>query len=313
MYSLVVPIYKNEENIADLLAAVRSMNEELGGSLEAVFVVDGSPDNSYQSLKDSLPDQPFASQLICLARNFGSFAAIRMGMTAAKGPYFAVMAADLQEPPQLVVEFFKTLSTEPVDLTIGVRQSRDDPWLSRTASNTYWRIYRRLIQKDMPPGGVDVFGCNDRVRQTFLQMEEANSTLVGLLFWMGFRRKLIPYDRRRRVHGKSAWTLVKKLRYMFDSAYAFSDIPIVLLLLVGAAGVCLSTAAGVVVFIAWLLGNIPIRGYAPLILVMLFSTSLILLSLGVVGGYVWRAFENTKGRPQFIPMSRESFGKDDAS
>ncbi len=310
MYSLIVPIYKNEENIPDLMEALEHMNAELDGRLEVILVVDGSPDNSYALLRQELNNRDLAAELICLARNFGSFAAIRMGLTAAQGPYFAVMAADLQEPPELIVEFFRTLQSEPVDITVGVRESRKDSPLTRLASYLFWAVYRRLIQKDIPPGGVDVFGCNETVRQVFLNMQESNSTLIGLLFWIGFRRKLISYHRRERVHGTSAWTFKKKIRYMMDSAYAFSDLPIFLLLLTGFIGVLFSICSAFVVFVAWAFELIPVRGYTPLILTILFSTSLILFSLGVVGGYVWRAFENTKARPLFIPLSRESFGKE---
>ena len=313
MYSLIVPVYKNEGNIPDLLSALTSISESMGDQLEVVFVIDGSPDNSYEILRQELPDQPFASELVCLARNFGAFSAIRMGLSTAKGPYFAVMAADLQEPPELVVEFFRTLESEPVDITLGVRESREDSWPTKLASNIFWSIYRKFIQKDVPPGGVDIFGCNEKVRQVFVEMKESNSTLIGLLIWVGFRRKEIPYRRQKRLHGTSAWSFRKKLRYMMDSAYAFSDIPIMLLIVTGLFGVCFSVLAGAVVLFAWASGMVPIRGYTPLILTLLFSTSSILLSIGILGGYIWRAFENTKGRPLYIPVSQESFRKEPES
>lgn len=310
MYSLVVPVYNNEETIPDLLQALAKMNTALDGDLEAVFVLDGSPDNAHGLLQQELPKQDFASELICLARNFGSFAAIRTGLQAASGPYFAVMAADLQEPPELIVEFFRALESEPLDITLGVRESRDDPWLTKLASNLFWGAYRRLIQKDVPPGGVDVFGCNARVREVFLELNESNSTLIGLLFWVGFRRKTFPYHRSARAHGVSGWTLRKKVRYMLDSAYAFSDVPIYVLLVTGFVGICASITLAAIEFVEWAMGATPVRGYTPIILSILFSTSLILFGIGIVGGYVWRAFENTKGRPLFIMASREAFGKE---
>ena len=313
MYSLIVPIYNNEENIPDLLDALKSIRESMGSQLEVIFVVDGSPDDSYEKLHQALPDQPFSSELICLARNFGSFSAIRMGFSAAQGPYFAVMAADSQEPPELIVDFFRTLESEPVDITLGVRQSRDDPWPTRLASNIFWGLYRKFIQKEVPPSGVDVFGCNEKVRQVFVEMKEANSTLIGLLIWIGFRRKEIPYHRQKRHHGTSAWSFRKKFRYMMDSAYAFSDLPIILLIATGFFGVFFSVVAGAVVLSAWASGMIHVPGYTPLILTLLFSTSSILLSIGILGGYIWRAFENTKGRPLYIPVSQESFRKEPES
>ena len=109
MKSLVIPIYKNETNIAALLEAVAGIGEVVGPDFEAVFVVDGSPDRSLDLLREALPRQAFRAQLVALSRNFGSFAAIRMGLSVAQGKYFAVMAADLQEPPTLVQTFFHVL------------------------------------------------------------------------------------------------------------------------------------------------------------------------------------------------------------
>ncbi len=192
-------------------------------------MVDGSPDRCYPLLQECLPGASFASKLLLLSRNFGSFPAIRAGLAAATGPFFAVMAADLQEPPELAETFFRTLESEQLDIIIGTRSQRADPLISRIASGLYWKLYRKFIQRDIPPGGVDVFGCNKAFRDLFLTLDESNTSLVGLLFWLGFRRKTVSYDRRAREHGKSAWTFQGKLRYLMDSVFAFSDLPIRLL------------------------------------------------------------------------------------
>ncbi len=310
MFSLVIPVYKNEPTLRPLMEQLTAMNTALGGQLEVVFVIDGSPDNSYTLLHDELPGRVFNSQLIVLARNFGSFAAIRMGLSAAQGPYYAVMAADLQEPIELVTQFFTMMNTEPVDIVMGVRTARGDPWLTRTLSSIFWAAYRLLVQPGMPRGGMDVFGCTRKVCELIVKMDEANSTLVGLLVWMGFRRKLVEYRRQPRSSGKSAWTLRRKLRYMSDSIYAFTDLPILLLQVTGLAGILLCGCASFITAAAWISGAVPVKGYTPLILSILFSASLILFGLGVVGGYVWRAFENTKQRPLFIPMTHERYTKE---
>lgn len=309
MFSLIVPVYKNEETIAPLVAALRSLDRSLGHQLEVVFVVDGSPDRSYSVLQHLLGDVDFAAQLIGLSRNFGSFAAIRMGLAAAKGEWFAIMAADLQEPPELIETFFRTLRDEPYDIVVGTRESREDPALTRTSSRLFWGLYRRLIQREIPSGGVDVFACNGRVRDALLRLEEANSTLVGLLFWLGFRRKLVPYRRAPRMAGKSGWSFRRRMRYMIDSAFAFSDLPITLLMWIGFAGVVLSGFATIVIVAAWLVGGIDVPGYTPIMLTMLFSLAATLFALGILGGYIWRTFENTKRRPLVIPMSHERYGR----
>ena len=120
-------MYRNEETLDALLSELRRIDTAMDGRLEVVFVIDGSPDRSYPILRERLATAGFHAQLICLSRNFGSFAAIRMGLEAGRGPYYAVLAADLQEPPELIVSFFRTLASEPFDIAIGVRETRSDP------------------------------------------------------------------------------------------------------------------------------------------------------------------------------------------
>ncbi len=308
MRSLVIPVYRNEESLPELLTAIEGLDSSLGGDFEAVFVVDGSPDRCHAILREALPKASFPSQLLLLSRNFGSFAAIRSGLAAASGPYFAVMAADLQEPPALVCEFFRVLDEEPVDVVLGTRASRDDPPMTRWSASLFWAAYRRFVQPEMPPGGIDVFGCNLTVRDRILSLREANSTLVGLLLWLGFRRKEIPYDRQARAHGTSAWTWSRKFRYLADSAFAFSDLPVRLLLAVGALGLLMSSVFSTIVLFARLAGLIPVPGYAATILVVTFFAALNMLGLGIIGSYAWRAFENTKGRPAALVMDHLRHG-----
>jgi polyisoprenyl-phosphate glycosyltransferase len=309
-YSLVIPVYKNERSIDRLIETLRDLNGRLDGLLEVVFVVDGSPDRSYEILREKLCNSSFAAELVSLSRNFGSFSAVRMGLSLARGPYFAVMAADLQEPPELVYEFFRSLGAEPIDIVLGVRTDRDDPLFSKTSANLFWSIYRRVVQRDMPPGGVDAFACTRQVRDALMSLNESNSSLVGQVLWLGFRRKQVPYRRLPRKEGKSGWTFRRKLRYMFDSIFAFTDLPLTLLLAVGTLGVLFSTLIGTLVFVAWCLGAIVVPGYTPMILAILLSMFCQLLGLGVIGAYVWRGYENTKGRPAFIPMLHDSFPRD---
>jgi glycosyltransferase involved in cell wall biosynthesis len=306
-YSLVIPVYRNAGSIPDLLAALSEMGAALDGGLEVVFAVDGSPDESHALLRDALPGCPFASQLLLLSRNFGSFAAIREGLRVARGRFFAVMAADLQEPPELVLEFFRALEHEPVDVVFGRREGRADPLPSRVAANTFWWLYRKLVQPDALPGGVDVFACNAAFRDQLVALAESNSSLVGLLFWMGFRRKSIGYRRLPRKHGKSAWTFRRKFKYLMDSVFAFTDLPIRLLTFLGGFGVVASVVIGTIVLAARLLGAIPVPGYAATVLIVIFFAALNSLGLGIIGSYVWRAFENTKARPLAIVMDQRAF------
>ena len=307
MYSLVIPVYKNQDSIPDLLLSLESIKKRLDSPLEVVFVVDGSPDESFQRLKAELPSLAFKSKLIALSRNFGAFQAIRVGLQKASGPYFAVMAADLQEPPDLIVSFFEELVRGEADVVVGTRLSRDDPFLNRIASQVFWFLYRKFIQPDLPRGGIDVFGCNAAFCRELLKLEESHSSLVGLLVWLGFRRKAIPYIRARRQHGKSAWTFTKRLRYLADSSFSFSDLPIKVLLWLGSVGLLISIIFSIVLLWSRLTGRIQVPGYSPIVLTITFFGSINLVCLGIVGAYVWRVYENTKRRPGAVVLRQMEF------
>jgi polyisoprenyl-phosphate glycosyltransferase len=280
------------------------MNAALAGEMEAVFVVDGSPDRCMELLRNALPSLDYPAQLLVHSRNFGSFPAIRTGLAAARGQYFGVMAADLQEPPEFLLECFRALNNDDCDVAIGTRSGRDDPWATRVASSIFWGLYRRLVVPDMPPGGVDIFACNRAFREQLLGLDEARSSLIAQIFWMGFRRKLIPYTRQAREHGKSAWTLRKKIDYMMDSIFAFTDYPVRLLVRVGAAGSAISVLLAIIVLLLRLTGSIVVPGYAATMLVVLFFGALNLLALGVIGIYAWRGYENSKHRPLAIVAAK---------
>lgn len=308
-FSVIVPVYRNESTLPALVERLEGVASRLDGEMEAVFVIDGSPDRSYLVLKELLASASFPAELVCLSRNFGSFAAIRQGLAVAAGPYFGVVAADLQEPPELLLEFFRILAADEADVTVGVRTGRKDPFFASLSARLFWTAYRRFIQPEVPRGGVDVFGCDLPVRDALARLEESNSSLIGLLFWLGFRRTEVPYERQERLDGTSGWTFRRKVKYLLDSAFAFTDLPITALLAVGVLGITLSVVVALLVLVAKSLGDIPVPGYTPTVLLLVFSTSVTLFGLGIVGSYVWRTFENSKGRPLYVPLSRDTFRK----
>jgi glycosyltransferase involved in cell wall biosynthesis len=306
-YSLVVSVYLSEASIPALLSRLGDMAARLDGPLEVVFTVDGSPDQSLRLLAEALDDQPFSSRLIAHSRNFGALAAARTGLEHASGRVFAVMASDLQEPPELYFEFFRILDEGETDVVFGVRDSRADPKRTAFAARLFWGLYRRLVNPDIPPGGIDVFACNESFRRHLVAFEEANSSLIALTLWLGFRRQTVPYDRQEREHGKSSWTVKKRVRYLSDSIFSFTDLPIRLLLGTGTLGVFASVVIAVLVVIGRLSGAIDVPGYAATIVVITFFAALNLCGLGILGAYVWRAFENTKGRPGAVVMLDRRF------
>jgi glycosyltransferase involved in cell wall biosynthesis len=301
--AVVVPIYGNEESLPDLLEQMAALHQRCP-EVEGIFVVDGSPDNSYALLRLRLPAMPFRSTLVSLTRNFGSHAAIRAGMGAVNADTFAVLAADLQQPVSSVDQFFNALDGG-ADIVIGERASRDDRWTSRVAADLFWMLYRRFVDRRIPRGGVDSFACTRQVREVLLSLPEASSNLIALLFWVGFRRAAVSYPRGARKSGRSGWTLARRLRYAFDTVFAFSDLPITVMMTTGVLGIGAAVAFGALLLVARLTHSIEVPGYTAIMLAVLFSFSTLVLGLGIIGGYVWRISESTKGRPSYLVSSVE--------
>jgi glycosyltransferase involved in cell wall biosynthesis len=300
MLTLVIPIYKNEANLDRLLPAVTALHQKLPEQLEVVFVVDGSPDRCLEILSERLQTVPFRSRLVALSRNFGSFSAIAAGMEAGEGDVFAALAADLQEPPELILRFSEILHSGRADVVFGCRVARADPWLSEFFSNLFWRVYRHFVVKDMPKGGVDIFACTRQVRDRLLELKEVNTNLIALLFWLVFRREFVGYERQPRLEGKSAWTISKKIRYCLDSIFNFTDLPIRLLLYTGIIGMGFSVFCSSVVLGAWFFGKIKVPGYTPTVLALLFFGALTSLGLGIVGQYLWLTLQSSRKRPDYV-------------
>jgi len=307
-FSVVVPIYGNQDSLVPLVERLVGMSQRRGDVLEGVFVVDGSPDESLSILRTLLAGGGLEAQVLSHSRNFGSASAVRSGLAVARGDYVAVMAADLQEPVEVVESFFDLLEAGECDIALGQRIGRDDDASSATMANLYWRFYQRFINREIPTGGVDVFGCTRAIAQRIVAFPETHTSMIALLYWLGYRRRYVEYHRQARHSGHSGWTFRRKLRLLYDSVFAFTDLPIILLQAIGFAGTILSLLIAAIVFFGWLFGAIKQPGYTPIMIAIAGSTSALLLGLGVVGSYVWRTYENSKRRPLELVATHELYG-----
>jgi polyisoprenyl-phosphate glycosyltransferase len=305
--SLIIPVYNNEESIHSLFHQINKINKSLKGDLEILFAIDGSLDRSYEILKSNLSQEKFSSKIIVLSRNFGSLNAIRAALEIAKGDYYATMSADLQEPPELIINFFETLKKQPVDVVIGVRENREDPVISKAASVIFWYIYKKFFLKEVPSSGIDVFGCNKIFRDNLIKLKETRSSLIFQIFWIGFRRKEILYKRLKNKFGKSQWSFKKKLEYMLDSMFSFSELPIKLIIRIGFVGIFFFIITGIVTIIGKYMSLINVPGYATTLLTIGLLSSINLFCMGLIGSYVFRIYENSKGRPLSIVLKIDEF------
>ena len=305
--SIVVPVFKNEESIDRLLNRVTSLASSLVGDVEAIFVVDGSPDSSLSLLQTSLPNTTFDSKIILLSRNFGAFSAIRAGLREADGTATVVMAADLQEPISLIEELLGLVVKDGVDIAVGVRQARKDSFVSRFLSSSFWRFFNRLTTLEMPKGGVDIFALSRDARQKINEFEESSTSLVGLIYWIGFKRQEVSYLREKRAEGVSSWSLRKRINYAKDSITAFSEIPLSIFLCSGVIGALVSLLLVVVLIVRLFMNQNDDVSRQLISIGLLFVVSYLMSGLGLLGTYLWRVSDNVRKRPDSITWKKWEF------
>jgi glycosyltransferase involved in cell wall biosynthesis len=298
--SIVVPVYKNEGSIEHLLNRISEISGAVTGSVEAVFVVDGSPDKSLEVLRSSLPRDGFDAKVLLLSRNFGAFSAIRAGLREARGEATVVMAADLQEPTSLILDMLGIVQRDEADVAVGVRQSRKDGVVSRTLSAVFWKVFNRVSSLELPRGGVDIFALSRSARETLNSFEESSTSLIGLIYWMGFRRQEVPYHRVERQVGKSSWSLQKRINYAKDSITAFSEFPLSVFLWSGVIGALVSLVFALIGAYQYVFTSDHQSRREITAIGLLFVASYLMAGLGVLGTYLWRIADNVRKRPDSI-------------
>ena len=298
--SIVVPVYKNEGSIEHLLNRISEISGAVTGSVEAVFVVDGSPDKSLEVLRSSLPRDGFDSKVLLLSRNFGAFSAIRAGLREARGEATVVMAADLQEPTSLILDMLGIVQRDEADVAVGVRQSRKDGVVSRTLSAVFWKVFNRVSSLELPRGGVDIFALSRSACETLNSFEESSTSLIGLIYWMGFRRQEVPYHRVERQVGKSSWSLQKRINYAKDSITAFSEFPLSVFLWSGVIGAVVSLVFALIGAFQYMFTSDHQSQREITAIGLLFVASYLMAGLGIIGTYLWRLAENVRNRPDSI-------------
>ena len=298
--SIVVPVYKNEGAIDHLLKRIGEISRAVTGTVEAVFVVDGSPDKSLETLRSRLPYDGFDAKVLLLSRNFGAFSAIRAGLREARGEATVVMAADLQEPTSLILDMLGIVQRDEADVAVGVRQSRKDGVVSRTLSAVFWKVFNRVSSLELPRGGVDIFALSRSARETLNSFEESSTSLIGLIYWMGFRRQEVPYHRVERQVGKSSWSLQKRINYAKDSITAFSEFPLSVFLWSGVVGAVVSLVFALIGAFQYLFTSDHQSQREITAIGLLFVASYLMAGLGIIGTYLWRLAENVRNRPDSI-------------
>ena len=298
--SIVVPIYFNELNIPDTVPQLLALRERLSGyELELVFVDDGSGDRSLELLRQQQAAHPDVIRVVKLTRNFGSMSAIQAGLTIATGDCVGMIAADLQDPPEMFIDMIEQWERGS-KAVFAVRADREESAGQKFFSNSYYALMRKFALPDYPEGGFDFFLIDRQVVNEVNAIREKNTNLMSLVFWLGHKPVMLPYVRRSRQKGKSRWTMAKKIKLFIDSFVSFSYAPIRFLSITGLVVALAAFVYAGVVFFAWLVNDIPVQGYAPIVILLALTAGVQMIMLGILGEYLWRVLDETRRRPAFV-------------
>ena len=299
--SVIIPCYYNEHNIPvtaqELIANEALFPAEV--TFEYVMVDDGSKDGTLNELKKFKNAYPDKVKVVKLSGNFGSYNAIQAGMKHATGDCNVVIAADLQDPPELMVKMF-VYWEKGVKLVVANRDEREDNWTSRLFAEYYQKLIRKHALPNLPKGGFDYCLFDKQLREQVISLNETNTNSLYLLMWLKYDYVAIPYTRKERKIGQSRWTLKKKVKLFIDSFVSFSYAPLRLITTTGLLLGGSSFLYAMYVITARLSGWIDIQGWSTLMVVFLLVSSFQMMALGIIGEYLWRNLEAGRKRPPYI-------------
>ena len=297
--SIVIPVYYNEMNLEPLYQDMKEkIIDRITYDYEIVMVNDGSGDRSYEVMQ-KLAELDKHIKIISLSRNFGSHAAILCGLSKCTGDCAVVKAADLQEPTEMILEMVESWQ-KGNNVVLAVRKDRQEGKGQTLFANLYYAMVRKSALPQMPKGGFDVYLLDRKVIEVLMRLDEKNSALTGQILWSGFRTGTVYYTRLKREIGKSRWTLKKKIRLVSDTFFSFSTLPIGIVSTIGTVSCIGAVLWAILVLVFKLAGRIDVSGWTTLFIFNLFSFGVIMLTLGILGGYLWRTFDASRNRPPFI-------------
>jgi dolichol-phosphate mannosyltransferase len=299
--SIIIPCYYNEENLPHTWEALRENEKLFPANLEAeyVFVDDGSGDKTYEVLCEIHRQCPQRVRVIKLAGNVGAFNAMFAGLEHASGDVHVFIMADLQDPPALMVDMYAWWQ-KGIRVIIGNRADRQEKGLARWYSNTFHRLVKKYALSHVPEGGFDYVMFDNLVREQILNIREPNTNIFYLISWLNFPYVSIPYVRQKRDHGRSKWTFRKKVKAFIDTFVGFSFAPIRLITITGGVLGILALITTTVIAVARIAGWIDVQGWSSLMVVVLFVSAIQMISLGIIGEYVWRTLDASRKRPLYV-------------
>ena len=279
------------------------------GDYELVFVDDGSGDNSWEVMND-IRKMDQNVQCVKLSRNFGEHAALLAGLSVCTGDCAVTKQADLQEDSEIILEMYESWK-KGNKVVLAVRKERDENPVKKFFAHMYYVIIHKFVQERMPVGGYDCYLIDRQVIEVLERLDEKNSSLTLQVLWAGFQTDQIYFHRRDREIGKSRWTLGKKVKLAMDSMMSFSYAPIRFMSGVGVVFFIIALLMMIEVIVEKFTVGTPILGWASIMCVVLFSFGIMMLMMGVLGEYVWRALDASRNRPPYLIDHVEKSGQTD--
>lgn len=306
--SIIVTVYKNENNLIPFYEDFIKNIAPYIDDYEIIMVNDDSPDDSWTVMK-TIAERDDKVKLVKLIRNFGAVAASFTGLQCATGDCATIKAADLQEPAELTIQMYEKWK-KGAKSVIAVRQARNDSFWTNSFSNLYYWLVRKMITKKMPQGGFDTYLIDRTIINSIVSQNDKNSPITLQLLWMGCGKEKVYYERLERKIGKSSWTFRKKFNLFMDSFVGFSYFPIRFMTATGLIFAIVSIAYAIHMFIAGVMGKVEVKGYTTMVVLIAFSSGVIMFSLGILGEYIWKTLDAARNRPISIIEEKINFEKD---
>ncbi len=293
-----MPVYREGSHIGTILAAVRDALAEVDVTFELVLIDDGSPDDTWSVLGEQAKTFPML-RAARLSRNFGKDAALCAGMEMARGDAVIVMDGDGQHPPSLLPEMVRAWRETGADIVEATKITRgEETFFSKLSAGLFYLIWNKLSGFELK-GASDFKLLNRRAADAYLQMEERNVFFRGMTAWLGFRRVQIPFEVAGRVGGQSGWSVLRRLGLALTGITAFSALPLQVITFAGILFLLFAFALGVQTLFVFLAGH-AVSGFTTVILLLLFIGSILMISLGIIGEYLARIYQEVKGRPRYV-------------
>jgi len=305
MYSIVIPIYNEHETIPELHRRLSGVMNSLNESSEVIFVDDGSVDDSFRLLSDiHAKDSRF--KILRFSRNFGHQMAISAGIDHASGDAVILMDGDLQDPPEIVPRFLSKWR-EGFEVVYAIRKKRKENIFKRAAYASFYRILRVLSYLEIPLDSGDFCLMDKKVVTVIRDLRERSRFVRGLRTWAGFRQIGLEYERDARYAGDPKYTFTKLMKLAYDGLLSFSVVPLRMAVYAGFGFATCAFLGGLFIIYRKLVNEIDVVGWASTIVIMTFLGGLILMTLGVIGEYVGRIYDEVKQRPLYVVRDKLGF------